>query len=95
MTEKNINTEVTEFELELAEYEGYKITCIIHGLEAKKLDIELLYSSELESESSNIRRLVTAIIVTALKESQTKKDNDHTINTLKQLKTFKQNPYTA
>ena len=43
MIEPKSKNEVTEFELELAEYEGYKITCIIHGLEAKKLDIELLY----------------------------------------------------
>ena len=95
MIEPKSKNEVTEFELELAEYEGYKITCIIHGLEAKKLDIELLYSSDLEGESENIRRLVTAIIVTALKEADDNSNEDTTSQKLKQLQTFDTNPYTV
>lgn len=95
MIEPKSKNEVTEFELELAEYEGYKITCIIHGLEAKKLDIELLYSSDLEAEADNIRRLVTAIIVTALKEADNKRADDTTSQKLKQLQTFDTNPYTV
>lgn len=88
MIAPNNKNEVTEFDLELAEYEGYKITCIIHGLEQKQLDIELLYSSDLEAEAENIRRLVTAIIVTALKEADKDKD-------IKQFQTFDSNPYTV
>lgn len=95
MIEPKSKNEVTEFELELAEYEGYKITCIIHGLEAKKLDIELLYSSDLECEADNIRRLVTAIIVTALKEADDNRNDDTTSQKLKQLQTFDTNPYTV
>jgi len=85
---KDVINEVTEFNLELAEYDGYTITCIIHGIADKQLDIELAYSIELESEADNIRKLVTAIIVTALEEAPEADETDT-------LKTFNTNPYTV
>lgn len=67
--------EIIEFDIELADYEGYPITCIVHGIENGKLDIETHYSSDLSHESEQIKSIISSIIVQMIDNSNNDVDD--------------------
>lgn len=74
-----------DFEVELAEFEGYPIKCIVHDIVDGKLDIEIEYSSDLEEDATRIKSLISDMIVSTLENSNNKPA----------LNTYSENPFTA